>query len=292
MGQFLGELRDLPKPVDLANWQAISRNLVKNTRRFNWRGASRKAAGEYLNHVFGWVPFIKDLHDFAHVVKHHAPIIRKYAEQAGKDLRRSYYFPDELTTAVSRWQANAPGVPTLVDPLYTKKGEVLSTVTTTNKKWFKGAFTYYLPPVYSGDDKMRKLIDKTRQAEAYANKLLGLRLTPDLVYKLTPWSWALDWVTTTGDVVHNWSAFANDGLVMRYGYIMETISDSNHLALTGLELSGHGPVSCDQTIRRETKSRERATPYGFGVLPTSFSARQWGIIAALGISHKPRSLEV
>ncbi len=292
MGQFLGELRDLPKPLDLANWQAIVRNARHETRHLNFDKISRKAAGEYLNHVFGWVPFIKDLQDFARVVQMHAPLMRKYASDSGHNIHRSYYFPDDVTTTVSS-STNEPGRPVLVDPLYSKKGRIDRTQTTTSKKWFKGTFCYYLPPVEDDDNDFVKFINKTKTAEAYANKLLGIRPTPDLIYKLTPWSWAADWLTTSGDVVHNWSAFANDGLVMRHGYIMETKSSVDSRVLSGLELSGQGPVpTCIQTFESENKRRQRATPFGFGVLETSLSKRQWGIIAALGISRQPLSLNI
>jgi len=38
------------------------------------------------------------------------------------------------------------------------------------------------------------------------------------------------------------------------------------------------------------KQRSVATPFGFGLDPGAFSPKQWSIIAALGFSKAPRSL--
>lgn len=121
--------------------------------------------------------------------------------------------------------------------------------------------------------------------------MFGLRLDPELLWNLAPWSWALDWVGNYGDVIGNISAFTQDGLVMNYGYMMEHITVDTSYVLVGLALKGNASdVNPIQVISQEVKSRRRATPYGFGKNPDSFSNRQWSIIAALGISKVPRSL--
>jgi hypothetical protein len=40
----------------------------------------------------------------------------------------------------------------------------------------------------------------------------------------------------------------------------------------------------------EQKRRIKSTPFGFGLSPGSFTARQWSILAALGMTRGPRSL--
>lgn len=131
---------------------------------------------------------------------------------------------------------------------------------------------------------------KIRRQEALANKLFGLRLTPELWWQLSPWSWAADWVGNTGSVLHNLSAFSNDGLVMRYGYVMETVKVVTTYTLVDCVLRTGQKVDSSQTYVQERKQRRRATPFGFGLNPASFSDKQWSIIAALGISRMPRSL--
>jgi hypothetical protein len=173
--------------------------------------------------------------------------------------------------------------------LWTKSGVLTKTTVITTKRWFAGAFTYHLPTIGPDDNGFVKTIEKAKIAEAQANRLFGLRLTPDLIWKLAPWSWAIGWVSNAGDVIHNWSAFSNDGLVLDYGYLMEHKIQQIQYSLVDVG-SSDGTTSFYQEFRYETKTRRRATPYGFGVNPASFTAKQWGIIAALGISKQPLSL--
>jgi hypothetical protein len=282
MGVFLGELRDLPK---LPFMESV-KNVRKNLRHFKkaTRGMSQEAAGEYLNGVFGWAPFISDLQKFCKVVKHHESYIEQFRKGSGQLIRRRYSGEEESTTDV---QDNMLGggyaSPALDTYGYYQRGTLSLTTQTSTKRWFSGAYTYYLPNVDS-------FVGRAKEAEALANHLYGLRVTPDLLYKLAPWSWALDWVTNTGDIIHNWSAFQNDGLVMQYGYVMETKSQTLSYCCSNVGFVGNPLKTLTQVIRKETKCRRRATPYGFGLNSSGFSLKQWSIIAALGISRTPRSL--
>jgi len=290
MGVFLGELHDLPTIPDIRAWQTRLHNLRKQTRRFNYDKSLRSGAGEYLNQVFGWAPLISDLRKFHKVLKNTLPYMIKFARGSGHMVHREYHFDDETSTVVTVVGSGKYPSPPVATQLWATSGTLTKTTVTTTKKWFSGAFTYYLPPVIKNDNSFGNVINKWKFTERMANRLFGLRLTPDLLYKLTPWSWAADWVTNAGDVVHNWSAFQNDGLVLNYGYIMEHKTVTDTYSLVGVTPQGGTPQTFVQTITREVKSRRKATPYGFGANPASFTAKQWGIIAALGISKQPLSL--
>lgn len=123
------------------------------------------------------------------------------------------------------------------------------------------------------------------------NHLLGTRLDAETLWNLAPWSWLSDWKANIGDNIANASKLSEDGLVLRYGYLMsETISDHT--------LSLHGPIpdgvgSCGPislTFSTVRKQRVRATPYGFGLDPNGFNVRQWSILGALGITKAPGKL--
>lgn len=285
MGQFLGELRQLPTRFTLHTWKPEARKWLDGWRQAgrslnSGRKFSVKAANDWLNLQFGWLPFIKDIIDFAQVSKDYDKIIAQYQRDSGKLIRRRYTFPaengDSESSVYPFGRYGDPAPPTF---LVRTPGQLVTTTQTTSSRWFSGGFTYYLPTI------------PILRTEALANKLFGLRLTPELLWKLAPWSWAIDWVNNTGDVVHNWSAFSNDGLVMKYGYIMETKTRSTTYTLIGLELEGvQGTLCPSQSYIQQNKARQRATPYGFGLDPGGFSDKQWSIIAALGISKAPRSL--
>jgi len=118
-----------------------------------------------------------------------------------------------------------------------------------------------------------------------AQKILGTDLTPETLWNLAPWSWAVDWIMPVGDLIGNLQDMASDGLVLRYGYIMEHsfVSDTyTFQGPTGLPAS---LVPGSYILSRETKKRVRATPYGFGLTWSGFSPRQLAILTALGISR-------
>jgi hypothetical protein len=290
LGQFLGELHDLPKNIQHEAWKDVIDSFRKKTRRFDFDKASRTAAAEYLNGIFGWVPFVSDVYKVAKVVKNHSKIIQQYCRSANKPIHRTYRFPIETASVPSVVvPSNYSGAPAYPSYFYDRQGRLTLETRTSTERWLSAAFTYYLPPIVPEDNEFVQGINQWKRNEQIANRLLGTRLTPDLLWKLTPWSWAADYVSNAGDVVHNWSAFANDGLLMHYAYLMETKRSDEIYSLEGVVIKGH-PCDSTQVRSRVTKFRERASPYGFGVNPASFTAKQWSIIAALGISFNPLSL--
>jgi hypothetical protein len=282
-GQFLVELRDLPTASKLADWKGIAedlRRIKKNSPAFNPRRTFvDRAASDWLNFQFGWVPFVKDVKDFVSVARDSEKHIRQFQRDSGKGIRRTKGFPPVITTTTYDMGLGY-GAPSLDSYLVEAPGKLTRTEQTTIHRWFSGSFTYYLPPEKEG----------YKSFDAYAHRLYGLRLDIDLIWKVAPWTWAVDWITNFGDNVRNVAAFSNDGLVMRYGYVMETTTTVVEYSLTGLKLYGLPPLNLTQAFISKTKVRRKATPYGFGLDPSTFSAKQWSIIAALGISKAPRSL--
>lgn len=126
---------------------------------------------------------------------------------------------------------------------------------------------------------------KVGQLGAEADKLFGLSLTPDLLWNLAPWSWAVDWFTNTGDVLENVSDMVAQGLVMRYGYLMETKSISVTYKLHGCTFHGTPVVLAPAVLETVSKVRVRANPFGFGITWDGLSPIQIAILAALGISR-------
>jgi hypothetical protein len=159
---------------------------------------------------------------------------------------------------------------------------VICVTETTRNRWFSGAFTYYLPSDYSTRGAMARQL-------AMAKKTIGLSLTPDVVWNLAPWSWAADWFFNVGDVLSNVTDWATDGLVMKYGYMMEHTRSVNtyyYSGFTGLK-SGHA-VPTPLSLVVETKQRRKANPFGFGLTWGGLSPRQLSILAALGITKTHR----
>lgn len=259
----LGELRmeGIPSVIGAQTWKSRTAN-------------ARNAGSEYLNYQFGWLPLISDIQKTARAVTQSDEIVRKYEAESGRLLHRTYTFPTEISHTTMSETGVYP-TPAFVGGYWQSSG-IRTTVTTTRvENWFSGAFTYYLPPKGS----------VARQA-AIAKKLLGTRVTPEVVWNLTPWTWAVDWFTNTGDIIHNVSAFSQDGLVMPYGYMMRKRTVEKTVTLTGARTTWQNQnVDCFQRFTTTVKQRRKASPYGFGVLQSSLTTKQWSILAALGLSR-------
>ena len=265
---FAGELREgLPRMVG---------------SKFIKKPSVRNAAGEYLNVEFGVKPFINDLSKFRDSIQNFEKILKQLERDSGKQVRRRYRFPTVESIELS--QGTVPTYPVCLPTYFWQATHPLVTQTRiTIDRWFSGAFTYYLP---QGNDALSRLL----RFDAQANKLLGTRVGPDVLWQVTPWSWAADWFANTGDVLHNLQAFSRDGLVMPYGYLMETATAEITYELRGriYDYSKRAFVShvMKQVLTTTDKTRIRATPFGFGLKDTDLTPRQQAIAAALAIQRK------
>lgn len=238
---------------------------------------ARNAGSEYLNHQFGWVPLVRDIQAMDRSFRRAEELTEQYVRGSGKRIRREYAFPTVTTDSGEVFVANRYPRPGLQIGFYDAGEGTLTKQTVTRQDvWFSGCFTYFLAPPGS----------KKRDSQI-RNYLYGTRLTPETLWNLAPWSWAADWVTNIGDVFHNVSAFMNDGLVMPYGYVMETKSVTHRYRLRGIRYKSYPSPSqtFHQYFTTTVKQRWGATPFGFGLDPTTFTSRQWAILAALGLSR-------
>jgi len=272
---FLGELfsEGLPKLIGARSglWEEKTR-------------LSRKAtADEYLNLQFGWTPIARDMSSIAYAIYSADAVLRQYERDSGRMVRRRYDFPPVKTVSYNEVASGTPWIlggvsGGLLDPAYAAGGKALRTDQTVRQVWFSGAFTYHLPKSYSRNSEMARIALE-------AKKVLGLSLTPETAWNLTPWSWAVDWFSNVGDVLSNVSDAMADSLVMGYGYLMEhTVSSRTYsfYGPTGCKTKGARPATVSFII--ETKQRVQANPYGFGLTWKNLSPFQLSILSALGIS--------
>lgn len=241
---------------------------------------AKNAGSEYLNVEFGWKPLVSDIEKCLYTIKNFHQILDQYRRDSGKLIRRRYDFDEIVVTNTTESVGFQPICGrNIVHSQFVKSvsGPTLKTVKETKKRWFEGVFKFYLPPYGS-----------LAESEALANKLWGTRLTPELVWNAAPWSWLADWFTNSGDLIHNISAFQHDGLVMPWGYMMETCERTITYVCPGLQFWAYPGLKGDavQSFKGITKRRRVATPYGFGLTFEGFSSRQLAILAALGLSRK------
>lgn len=262
LATFLGEARE-GLPTMFGN------NLLRDRSKF-LRGAGK----EYLNKEFGWDPLMNDLRNFAHTVKKSNKTIEQYVKGSDTKIRRRHSDPQVLSSYTEK--NNIYVSPTQASESASGTGTQIK----SSRKWFSGAFRYHIPLGNTARDKIIRY-------EAYANKLLGTRLTPEVVWNLAPWSWAIDWFTNTGDIMHNISVLGHDGLVLQYGYAMNQIDHEEWVSGNGDYndyLDHHQVYSVSRHTKHSIKFRIPASPYGFGITDSSLSAKQIAVVAALGLS--------
>jgi len=186
---------------------------------FKQRAAYARSAGsEYLNVQFGWLPLISDLKKFAHVVKNSDALIQQYVRNSGKRIRREVRLPIDSSSTVSTSADGASPSITLATnssvSAYSGTSQRIMTRTQKKETWFEGVFTYYLPPFKANDSNLAR-------NEQLLNYLYGTRVTPEVLWDLSPWTWAADWFANTGDILHNVSAFfqrrPGDALCLYHG---------------------------------------------------------------------------
>lgn len=252
----------------------------------------RSLGDGYLETQFGWLPFIGAIQEVVDALRNANDIVFQYVRDSGRLVRRRWEHPaivegiapsQKALSAMSVFQI--PGVRN-GHGLYADELVRVSTETLIRQRiWFSGAYMY---GVAVGDD----LVAKLTQFEQLSNKLLGTRVTPEVLWNLAPWSWLVDWISTLGQTIGNLSAFANDELVMHHGYLMrETISQVTVRTESFQLRWNNGTIPPSRaTYRRVTKERVKASPFGFALKPSQFTGRQWSILAALGLTQSRRVL--
>ena len=262
---------------------------VPGINQWQARTAAAKGAGsEYLNAQFGWVPLISDMQAVYSSARNSAKLMHQFRRDAGRNVRRRYEFPVEVEAERKRDYYSGNGAATQAGlSAYSmqsyffengdESGESWTDREISRKTWFSGAFTYHMP---ARNTQVGKFMSALQQYDL----LFGGVPTPDVVWNLTPWSWATDWFANTGDVLTNLSNAMLYGQVMRYGYLMEktTIIDRNYLLLPNHKFDKR----FESVVKTTVKRRIRANPFGFGITFDGLDAYQLSILAALGITRK------
>ena len=264
---------------------AIAGSALWKKEASRGRNIPQSASDEYLNWTFGWAPIINDIKDVAKAISDGDKLLRQYERDAGKIVRRGYKFPtvESKTINVTNPLVNRPfGYGTgAVQGALSADGfaSVYSqtVVSTKVERWFSGAFTYYLPDNYYSRNKWKK-------AAAQLEVLLGVELTPEVVWNLVPWSWAADWVANYGDIFSNVGDFGSDSLVMPYGYMMETATSTHTYECYGHRMHGV-PDPLTFSLNLQVKQRVKASPFGFGLNWQGFTPKQLAILGSIGITR-------
>lgn len=243
-----------------------------------WRDKTQAArampAGEYLNVEFGWKPMVADLRNFCKTVNQSNKILQQYLKSSDVQIRRSFEYPSD-------WDSSSRVGSTILYPTALNQfGDGATFSTFERKKWFEGVFKYHVPDGNGA-------FGRVAQYASLANQLLGLKPTPEVIWNISPWSWAADWFGNVGDIMTNVSALSTDGLQLAYGFEMCS-QIRTHQTTAGAIVNGRFNKKVQHTFGLKTThttlQRRPANPYGFGLSGLATTTRQKAIAAAIALS--------
>lgn len=283
IGQFLIELKDIPrlprvmsKLLSRRGWYGIQHHMRELPRMYKRLGLFREMGSEYLNVEFGWKPFLRDLQGgvTAAVGLHEA--LAQLARDNGRGVRRRGRISTD--TSISETEllgsGHPPVYPTVPSSLFAGPWRQRELIQTGETYKFAGKFRYWIPDVGTPQWERRA---------TYA--LFGLNPTPHLLWSVLPWTWLIDWVSNTGDIMSNLSENSAENLVAEYACVMGTRYERRTRYIDfGLPNGSRG--SCSASVERVSKARDVATPYGFGLTWEGFNPKQLSILAALGLTRQ------
>lgn len=300
VGQFVLELRDLPSVPFKRSMKGMSgavrrsNGSLKNVPKvlMNELSDFSNLGSEYLNVVFGWKPFVRDLQGMYNLWKSLDKQLAQIVRNNGRSQRRRAKLKQESDVI-----SDQKSFPVFGANLYSAPGNVgaspfgtqwRSSTRTTEEVWYAGSYRYYIPDVGSSQ--------WTRRAKL---ALFGALPTPELIWEVMPWSWLIDWFSNVGDVISNASPNAVDNLVSDYAYVMRKVTYektcSVYTWMKGVQSGNPATIgrlvpsisaSATSTYKWTIQSRSGSgNPFGLGLQLSALTGHQLAILAALGISR-------
>jgi len=287
--EFVRSIRNLP----LSNVAKTVGQALKDIKK-----GPKYMSEHYLNLQFGWVPFLQDLFFLTQAKEKLHKKLRWLTRKNGKGVRRKVEldaggFSEEIPRFIA---SSSTCFPILSSNCYDSGMSIPYPYsvrkTYDHRIWFSAKYRFWIPELASDPYSLE-------DHALLKSELLGLALDPTILYKVFPWSWLLDWFTSTGNVVQNIYLRAKYHVVAEYAYVMCSENYSYQApgyvrVQTGKQVSfvWVGPIrtmSGESRTEYEFRNREVANPYGFGFTFASLSAYQWSILVALGLTGGGKS---
>lgn len=290
---FLIEMKDAPRMLQktAGDFKRLFLSLTGNKKidLLNPR-MPKEVADSFLNHQFGWAPFISDLQKLLTAFEQSDAFIQDITGRNGRwDHRSRVLQEDEVDGESSLLKGDGMKVVPSASPLF------LSLVDTSTagfvsfeyliqdvvRVWCSGDYKFYRPEFDQAKENFAGIATRIKRQLV----LYGLEINPYVLWKVTPWSWLIDWFFNVGPFIQSFVAASSDQVVSKNLYLMHRrrrriVLRQNIRFFSGLR-------SFD--FPREIVVKRRAvaeTPFGFGPTWSSLTPRQWAILGALGASRR------
>jgi hypothetical protein len=279
------EARDIPRMLSKSagvfneGWK-----LLAGSKKQSVRMLPKKVGDHFLNHQFGWVPFVSDVEKMITIASNSRDIISKMSSENNRWIRRRR----TLVTDSSSFLARKDGG-WFMEPAGDTIGGLIGSGEAFRELWVQqdvvvttsGSFRYYRPEFDLGDASYWDALNVMKRHLT----IHGARINPSFVYNTTPWTWLIDWFSNAGDHVDMITDWGSDGLAAKYLYLMAHTKSLVKFKQFVPWKSGPARYECSRVI--DIKQRVNAnTPYGFSLSWGDLTSRQLAILGALGLSRK------
>jgi len=272
-------------------WNAIGGNSATALKKAkalgplaNWKAAPKELAEHFLNVSFGWKPFVGSIVKTCDAVLNIQQHIADSIRYNDKWMTRRFAEDQTLSEDVvyGSYGTSTPLVSPVFGIDYVLPYSCLFQVRRQkmSRVWYEGQFKYYRPQFDAGLESGYPTLRKLRQMAT----ILGADLNATTVYRVTPWTWLVDWFVNVGENIQSFEDLATDSVAAKYAYIMRSTYDRFEYRVQFKSQSG-------QTIEAKwykacsVKRRIPAdSPFGFTLLGNGLSSFQLTIMAALGLS--------
>jgi len=247
--------------------------------------APKKVADHFLNHNFGWVPFIKDMTQSIDNIIFNDQHIHDLMAENNTSIRRKVRFVNSTETTNLGGDASCimwPGNTAFIQSMLVAPSTYEVIRERETLAYGVGRFKYDIPYLDKNNPQAQGVLGAIRRQLL----LHGARISPVNVYKSTKWTWLLDWGTGIGSKLENIQDVMLDNMAAEYLFLVhrqQTKYTIRQFMPFGASSGGTKVFEASRIIK--TKQRKESGPFGFGSLPGTLSAKQIAILAALGISR-------
>lgn len=278
---------DIPHFIgNLQRFTSVSGRSIKD-----YKDAAKAVGGEYLNTVFGWAPLVRELQGIINVLITIDRMV--YAESYRR--KRVWNGPSSsseraVTQLITGGSPKSyPGHET---KQLTSQGIAPFLLVAECTEFLTLGENYHLSSRLSALARpTSKTIGFAEKAEEILQRL-GFVTSLAEVWELVPYSWLIDWVSNIGASIHNANVYSptTGKYTLDYAYVS---THSTRSVMHSVRSATMNNKSSDDTFVFEraasffssvTKSRDRATPFGFGTQLGSLSTSQFAILVALGLA--------
>lgn len=266
-------------------------SILRNFRRSVYKDRAVKyLGGEFLNVTFGWSPIIRD---YIGMILVFLTIDRMIYSESDR-RHRQFDGPTQTTTTFGN-----------TTPSLSFNGHSGTLNTSTNNAVLTTG-SFYLETKktvsenYRYSSRYSSIAKPSTRSNAFADRAeeilrrIGLVDDPTLLWELIPWSWLVDWALSLGASLANANTYSpiTGKYAVDYAYVttQSTVEIRERVVSFTKQSGNTNLIDSMQPLRKEgvyistARTRDRATPFGFGTQLGSLNASQFGILVALGLA--------